>query len=58
MLVWLFRMNPVIAALAQISLASLRQYDLWRANLYFLGIGGLVMLIIGSLRISYLVRPK
>lgn len=55
---WMFKTNPIIAALSQVSLPLLKDYNLWQPNLIFLIAGGLLLLIIGSIRVSFLVRPK
>jgi len=55
---WLFKTNPIISALSQVSMPSLKKYDLWHPNLVILIVSSVVLLLLGAFRVRYLVRPK
>ena len=56
---YLFVVNPVVSMLSEVALPELRQnFNLWLPNIYFLLVGSGVLLILTSLRVSYLVRPR
>lgn len=54
-----FVVNPVVTMLAEVALPSLRdKYELWLPNLYFLLVSSVVLMVLATLRVRMLVRPR
>ena len=54
-----FVVNPVVTMLAEVALPSLREnYELWLPNLRFLLVSSVVLLVLATLRMRMLVRPR